>query len=749
MGLFAIALILAGHRAVTFSAPAMAVPQLLSQLAPMIGEPLMASSDMADEVLFVQVQAIDAARLMNLIADLSWGKWEATPKGPRLVRDKGRLRQGIAEEAEETGRRIQTLIPTTLRQLGPWDAASAARRQVELETLERSESLESRVWLDAQRERSFSNPAQRGLARLLLDAPASRLGAATPWSEGHFGSEPNRMQAGLGDRAPVILKAFSSEETSFEAATQLTESWYANDKPTPAAGSPHAVINLHREEPDSYRVTADFLDENDKLCANAWMKLTLSPYSLPDELRTPSLSLSPWVASKNALADMGLAPIEREREPLAGIGEGLSQVAITLGDSIVASIPDEALSLGYFLAFGSKKPTQAQFLGALKPEMRFAVTDGLIVGRPVFGGTSRTARVNRKAFRELTSTLSHKRFLDFDDLGTYFQAQEVNHDFESFHLNVVRYVGAQPWLSSLDPTDRDSRFAIRFWTQLDPSSRDAMQTRNGIPLGRLGEGPRHALEELVFAGESAFSKEARRRDNLCDATIGLPNGLPDNVLCSAKVEVRPAVFLVSDGKIAGLSECEEVGKTKAWRRSEEEHGGEPQDPPSPPPDQYLFLPDVERCVTLTFRFPNRQVVSIPISDHAPDFSATPGDEDSLPDFHRRAIRDAYLRNLEKHDGGDGGLMVGQIDRDTEPYSRVGRLSVIGDGFDSRSGAGFGDAPGGGHVFGAGDDGASVTDRTRADGGGVAQRFAGYGRRGVVRQGPDHGLGPVARPDRRP
>jgi len=715
----------------------------------MIGEPLMASSDMADEVLFVQVKAMDSARLLNLVADLSWGKWVATPKGRQLVRDKVRLRQEVTDEAEETGRRIQALIPATLRHFGPWDAASAARRKVELDALDRYGSLGDSVWLAAQRERSFSNPAQRGLARLLLDTPAARLGGVSPWSEGHFGSEPNRMQAGLGDRASAILKAFSSEETAFEAASQLTESWYGNDKPTPTAGSPHAVINLHREEPDSYRVTADFLDENDKLCANGWINLTLSPYSLPEELRTPSLSRSPWVASKNALADMGLAPIEREREPLAGIGEGLSQVATTLGDSIAASIPDDALSLGYFLAFGSKKPTQAQFLDALKPEIRFAVTDGLIVGRPVFGGTSRTARVNRRAFKELTSTLSHKRFLDFDDLGTYFQAQEVNCDFESFHLNVVRHVGSQPWLSSLDPMDRDSRFAILFWTRLDPSSRDAMQTRNGIPLGRLGEGPRHALEELVFAGESTFSKEARRLDNFCDATIGLPNGLPDNVLCSAKVEVRPVVFLVSDGKIVGLSECDEVGKTKAWRRSEEEHSGEPQDPPAPPPVQYLFLPDVERCVTLTFRFPNRQVVSIPISEHAPDLSATPGNEDSLPDFHRRAIRDAYLRNLEKHDGGDGGLMVGQIDRDAEPLSSVGRLSVIGDEFDSRSGAGFDDAPGGGHVFGAGDDGASVADRTRADGGGVAQRFAGYGRRGVVRQGPDHGLGPVARPDRRP
>jgi len=637
-----LALVMIGHSgAVTFSGPAMTVPQLLSRLTLVIGKALTASSDMDNEVLFVQVKAMDSARLMNLIAELSWGKWESTAKGSRLVRDKARLRRGEAEEAEETGRRIQARIPASLGQLGPWDASQAARRRTDLqEILNPPKDWGNPAWEAARRERYFAEPAQRALARLLLDAPASRLGEVAPWSEGHFGSEPNLVQKDLGLRAPAILKTYDSEEGAFEAASVLSppdSAWddWATPTPTPTVGPFHAVVNLHRDEPDIYKATAGFFDETGKLNTSGSFKLELNSYPLPPELRAPALLRSHWKVSKDALASVKGVPAEHQCDPLVGIGEGLSKVATTLSDSIVACIPDDTLPLCDYMLLRNGEPTPAQFLEAIRPEMRFSVADGLIVGQPVFGGTSRSSRINRMALKELIALALRKHYLDFDDLGPYFRTQEFGSGLEECQVDSV-LKGSDPWREPFLPICRETRLAIRFWTQLDARNQQAMSTADGIPLNQLGEGARQTLATLVFGGASSFGEKLGRQGGFCDATIGLPDGLPDKMVCSAQVEFKPQVFLVRHGVIAGYSACSDLGTDVAIRNLIEERGGKLRGLTEDL--EALFLPDTEQCVTLNFRVPNRPTISIQISEHIPDLTANPGDEASLPEAQRRAIQ---------------------------------------------------------------------------------------------------------------
>jgi len=600
---------------------------------------------MDDEVLFVKVRTMDSDRLLDLIADLSWGKWEPTPTGRRLVRDKVRLHREKDLEAEVTGKRIQAEMPSALRGTAPWDAQAVLRRNLEAATTVADMIPHGNV-TEAQRTLALGTPAGRALARLILDTPPARLGSVAPRSTAHYASDSNLMQISLGNRASAITGTFAQEENEYGAAIASlpanrrtiakTSVHLTSDFLQPISGAVHVVMKLQRLRPDQYSADAGFFDENGVVNAIGSSAFQLSPYPLPPELNIAKLTQTRWLPSPAALESVGRAQTEGNHDPLLAVGEGLGAVERTLGVSIVASIPDDALGPCGELLRSHKEPTPAEFLDSVRREMRFTVEDGVVIGKPAFGWNARATRVDRKAFDTLLATLARKGFVDFDDLGSYYRVQPSGNDMESWRLNLEDTDDRRPWLSSLKSWNRQERLSIRIWTGLDADTRQRLVMTRAIPLDVLGDDARRDLTTLIFDGDSSFHGLSAMRPAFTDPTLSLPDGLPESVACGASLEVTPQVFSTSKGRIAKLMTCEEIGEIAAQQARGRGTSFEPI-------GKIAFLPSTERRVNLAFRIANGFEIALSFTDDTVDANAAPVLYTGLPEPQRRAIQSSIDR----------------------------------------------------------------------------------------------------------
>jgi len=641
-------------KAVTLAGPAMTAPRLLAALAPIVGESLSASSDMDNEVLFVQVKAMDSDRLMKLIADVSLGKWETTPKGRRLVRDKARLQKEQEAEFEDTGRRIQAEIPAAIRQSAPWDAQSAVQKLTNVLSKPNEQTEASR--LDAE----ASLPEHRALGRLILDAPPARLGSVHPLTEGHFASAPNAMQSSLGPQTAAILASFVKEENEYGAGMEALRSdpqlspvtdWFAHSHRM-VKGAPAVTVKLKRLELEKFWIEAGFADASGSTNAVDHFEFALKPYTLPAELRVPKLGESNWKPTSAALEGIGRNEAGSKNDPLYIVGEGLGRAAKSVDASIVASIPDDALSPCGALIETQKAPTPAKFLDTMRHVMRFSVVDGVIVARPVFGGTARVAQVNREVLNFLLDLTARKGLLAIEDLTRYFREQNVESNFHEARFNLETTEKNWPWLHCLEASQRVQRLGMLIWTSLDATTRQRMLTERGIPLSALSGDARLALANFVFENGSWYSNGNWDPLSFIDPTVAMPDGLPDGVHLSASVQLTPGAYTVRNGRILGHLLPADIGRIAA----EQAHGHEATYVPVAKTD---FLPGTQRTVQIEVHLTKDLSFLMYFFDYGIDSGARPGPYTSLPESLLATIRETFeqedrrLKYEERESRGGG------------------------------------------------------------------------------------------------
>jgi len=640
---------------VTFSGPAMTAPRLLAALSPIAGESLTTSSEMDNEVLLVQVKAMDSDRLMRLLADLSIGKWETAPKGRRLVRDKARLQKEEEAEFEDTGRRIQAEIPAVIRQAAPWDARSAVQKLTNVLSKPNEQTDASRLDTEA------SLPEHRALGRLILDAPPARMGSIRSLTEGHFASAPNAMQASLGPQTPAILASFVKEEDEYGAEMEALRGnpqlspvadWF-NHSHRMVKGAPSVTVKLKRLGLEKFWIEGGFTDASGSTNSVDHFQVALKPYALPAELRVPKLGQSNWKPTPAALEGIGRNDSGSKNDPLSIVGEGLSRVAQSVDASIVASIPDDALSPCGAMIEAQKAPTPAKFLDTMRHVMRFSVVEGVIVARPVFGGTARTAQVNRQVLSSLLDMMATKGLLAIEDLTHYFREQNTESDFHEARFNLETTEKTWPWLHCLEASQRVQRLGMLIWTSLDATTRQRMLTERGIPLSALNGDARQALANFVFENHSWYSNGNYDPLSFVDPTMAMPDGLPEGVRLTASVQLTPAAYTIRNGRILGHLLPVDVGRLAA----EQAHGHEAS---FLPVAKTHFLPGTQRTVQIDVHLTKDLSFLMYFFDYGIDSGARPGPYTSLPEALLATIRETFeqedrrlkYEERETHGGGE-------------------------------------------------------------------------------------------------
>lgn len=616
--------LMAGLGTVTFSAPAMTVPQLLSRLTPVVGESLTASSDLDNEVLFVQVKGMDAARLLDLVADLSWGKWQRTPTGRRLVRVRTRIDRGEAIEAEETGRRIQAAIRAEMNQ---------AKRSL------------------------FEDPSGLAAQRLILDTPPAQLGSVRPYSVGHFASEPNPLQASLGPNAGTILRKFAKEQMKAVAniailqespnlMSALAEAFIESHPNISSRET--AVINIMRPSfMNDYRVRTAFVDESGSQNTVETTDFDLDRIALPAELLDRKLAEDQWRPSTAAWECLGHTITSSAIEPLLIVGEYLGNIGKTLDESVVACVPDSALKDCETLFSQKNSATGAQFLDQIRDQMKFKVDGATVVGEPVFGWSAHAQRVNRRKFATVVDALIEKGFLSGEEIARYCRGESFDGELQACRLGLAAMGYWRPWLWAFQARNTEDRLGPQLWSMIDSATKQRMLARGGIPFGELSENIKQELR-WYFYMQSPWNVISYDPSSLDDPTMSLPNGLPENAICTASIDSDLYVAAIEGGRIIDSIRPDFLGSVLGF----EERGRETTLGSSAKGD---FLPIEQKTLFIDIELPPNFTIRLRCIDVLPDRKFRPGPVSSLPSSLRSEIERGHRRTREELDLMDSFL----------------------------------------------------------------------------------------------
>lgn len=546
--LFALAALPAQGKAlaekVDFSCPPTRLEYLLPELSPKVGARLSTNAKTRNEVVVLRVRGVPASELMRRIAETTGAQWEKADEGYRLVRtpegEREEARKEIAEVAASLQPKLAALakaLPPPMTQARAYDLTSQALALVRQPPARAETSLE----IEEQGERTGNRweailrqtPAFRLLARLLEKVPAERIADVPAGDSVTFSTSPTWRQRALPPEAADLLDEFRVEHAALDRAMErLRETATAPSERSfltalsPGVPAPSGVkILLRVERPEwgrwvfrawvagpsgtaspmaQHMVREDESGPSPFTAQEAKRPLTFSREAEGTLRALYHARRDPEPLSEPVRQTMARRLTDTiRRDPLAHMGpQGLESLGETLGENLIAVVPDRAIDSSVLISFGLFDPSMRRTVTVddyrmflRDARMRVSRSEGWLVVRPAEPSAARRERVDRALLRRFVAILGEDRTPTFDEMLSLAAAPGgENLDNLSAFVSILLSRARLPGL----PWQGFHRLAI--FASLSPAQRQAAVSEAGLPITALTPEQRDRVEERVYQG---------------------------------------------------------------------------------------------------------------------------------------------------------------------------------------------------------------------------------------------------------
>jgi len=509
------------------------VPTLLTGLAKKTGVALEAGSSQRDTILVTYLKSVPLSEVMERIAWASYGKWERTKDGYRLVADND-IRRKLRQQYVARATKITA------------DGIAAYRKEKLGEELSES-SIKSTVaaWQKYQREHSYPMPpgttslvAERALARALgavnpADVAATEAPASIAYSE-----NPTRCQLPLGRIGVEMLRKYNEEIGIWERGFTDPEGRAPEENAKTAVlklsynYSGFATLSLYGEDGKQVgRASVPFPDSNAERRQVPKAVLDAVPKDTEVKLSHESRFFAFKADAQNNFPPQTIPAdiIERFRNPERNdpLSTLTADIWTTLGDkmnrSIVANPPDGFLSPRYPME-------ENRLLAYLDWELsgQTEIDSHWIVRRPHPEPAYLLTRLNRAALGRICRM----------ERGKVFDALEASANL-AWASGLGRWdLEMGPYLSWARPANDafwENVGFLRTFGSLPSDVRHRWFNGESFPISGLSKGTREAI--LWWAMTTNVPQTYA-----FEPTVRFPNGLPDRGFLRADILATPGFY---------------------------------------------------------------------------------------------------------------------------------------------------------------------------------------------------------------
>jgi|GEM_PF-6338997 len=580
---------------IQFEAKGMSVKNALARLSTATGGNFQANGAVGDEVVFVKVNEVTLDELKRKLADVLDATWIIKPEAEYLARTPAQDAAIWQRHLELRSRLLQDSLESVKKQIAqPFSGPTLAKGLADLKPQDPAAGRAGATQR-YQRERALfqSAPMARLLNRLLLACDPKDLAAVGPYERRIFCLHPTRMQRGINAKAfQAALDAFNREQADWvEAASKVTFTEDPNGRMVSdprsqteftgkdmegvelevRRGEMTALFNVNMIAPNSGPrgrsiVCQADLEDPARRFMNKQMEagpaptsdpvVTLSEDSTEFQKRLSSVFRS---GTAGALSERMLRMMKEvdKADPLSWTpGDAISAYADLKKVNVVGALPDDALTLGTFVAGDGPLRTQ-QFMttltefGTIVP----AEANGWLTFAPTDAWESHLLTTRRGALATLMKAVDAKHALDIRDYAKFAFDSRLPSRMTFGLLFLGMY--DRTILGASDQTDWN---ALRLYGSFTPDAQMDLEGGKQFLFGGLNAEQRKIAEAIVYRGmiesnEAIDGRSASLKHEPVEPTEAFPGGLPPNGFVTARSRSLPVIVAYgkgTDGKVRPL-----------------------------------------------------------------------------------------------------------------------------------------------------------------------------------------------------
>lgn len=481
------------------------VSVLLEEISRRSGTSLTTGPKLGKEVLIVAIEGVPLREAMDKIAWATYGAWQKSGGGYRLVRD---------TDAERAAERHYVKWQTT--------EAAATLGAYRARVLQRNVAPEISPWLlerQGRRAGGPPTPIERLLAQALGYVKPETIIFTRPKASATYSNRPTEAEFPLGNGFEEVLRSYNDAvlvdepavyavlncEYVFERATATLKLFAKGGWPV---AETRASIPLYG--PDSTPRAKEFADE----VPSTPVPLSEDSKFLRREVRL--INGFPFGQDIAQMPDLTVRLRDPERyEPMATFTTDVWRtVAASKRANLVANVDDAYLFPGSWVTDLPSLGQAFRTAGGYNAEL----SKGWLVARPSLANAPWHHRIDRAALARLAKARPATPFAQFEAWADYAGAQALPPD--PYTTNQIL-----AWMGLPAPNLYTGWLSPRLYGSLPLQGRAHWKAGRGMPVAEIPLPAREALSELVF---SHYIWHESRQSFSDRPTAVFPQGLPNS-----------------------------------------------------------------------------------------------------------------------------------------------------------------------------------------------------------------------------
>jgi hypothetical protein len=596
----------------------------LSQISAQVGEHLVCSKGLSQEILMIRAQEANWEDLKARLAKVMSAQWSKKRDEWVLERPAHMSKSLAKDRLEMTAKVIEADVKSKLNQVVPWTRQYLTSIVTNMSTLaEKEHSSDSQARSEAYNaliDSGRTAPAGRALRRILASMDPAEIAAIGKDSNVVFATQPTQMERALPSKAQEILETFNEEQRQFALELERNTELFAPltyldprlNVSTANGPATRFVVSMRRYGIAYMQVSLSAVDQKGWHIANTGDSLTTATSILPNQIQVPKkvIPLSDEAKEFEKIflfrsyrygGDLGdpsnlpqlikkWAPIFSRpnlHEPMDFIvGPALDECAKAMQVNLVANLSDELL--GWVPMTKWRQPEAKDVLEQLAraySNMKSERDGKWLQLMPLDPIKATEERLTRDVMGRLAADTYAAGHSTIDQLGRYAVAQPGDLCLDLGGLDST-------YATLCDETGTSTggglgnvyyRTLLRVWGALTQEQRDSLRTGGTLRLADLTPTARHWLDEFVYGIPRAFAHNfVSPFDAPIDALSirnikrfpheGLPNGLPagtvirglpraENMIrVNQKVGVSSTDSASTFGRLSGYSDTQFEGE---------------------------------------------------------------------------------------------------------------------------------------------------------------------------------------------
>jgi hypothetical protein len=602
---------------VTLTLPATSVEKALRALSNVAQVPLAASPQTANDIVTLRFKDVPLSQAMAKLAEAIDGTWKQEKDINRLIRTSEQLKAEEAKEFQQDVLHIRTSIQKRIaaeKNEPAWTTAQADALAAQVSSLLKQfdpNALNS-DWYKKSAQLGAKAPIGRVITKLLNALDPELIASTTSSYKSVWSTNPTSVQRPMPPEVVPIIEEFVQEQNDWTAALER----YQVSNPVfngatysvgdfgvlPSAGKPAAPIATviltiqnwgamtgFNVEFSAYDARGKKVERAQVNIGNVYADMESEGKGsddAEDDMIYYEGDAKDFYESQAQSARSTLKPLPRDLlakvvdaedfDPLSfTISPALQSAAHTRGWNMVASLPDNLISLGFMPS--GKGVRVNQFLKRLKYcQTEWTQKDGWLVVKPMRPSEARASRANRHDLAAYLEMSSQPARLGLNDQA-YFALR-----LPEQHLNGLPAIMARIVSPELQPLQDE--LMLKFYGLLSKDQISRMEAE-GLAIRSLTENQVELLNRMVY-GPNAFVQFQPVPDRngyvnrdpeeyslyedgiLRETTSSLPNGLPPEGLIFLNATESTVVAAVQEAR--GSTQVFEP-ESLAWQKYTQEH----------------------------------------------------------------------------------------------------------------------------------------------------------------------------------